>query len=242
MGPMDRLHILNEIRRTADANGGVALGKQRFQQETGIRESDWSGKYWLRWSEAVQEAGYAPNAMNPAYDDDHLLASLAQLVRELGHFPLSAELAMRSGSDPSFPSPPPFRRFGRKGQRAARLAAWCELRGGWDDVLAVCLPLAQDAQPEPESHDSAPSADGFVYLMKSGKYYKIGHTNSVGRREYEIGIQLPEPLVVVHAIATDDPMGIETYWHQRFASHRKNGEWFQLSREDVSAFRRRKFQ
>ena len=33
---------------------------------------------------------------------------------------------------------------------------------------------------------------GFVSLMKSGKYHKIGRSNSAGRREYELGIQLPE--------------------------------------------------
>jgi hypothetical protein len=33
---------------------------------------------------------------------------------------------------------------------------------------------------------------GSVYLVKSGPYYKIGSTNAVGRREYELAIQLPE--------------------------------------------------
>jgi len=82
---------------------------------------------------------------------------------------------------------------------------------------------------------------GYVYLLKSGKYYKIGRSNAPGRREYEIAIQLPEPAVTLHVIKTDDPVGIEKYWHQRFASCRKNGEWFELSWENVSAFWRRKF-
>jgi len=62
---MTREQIIAEIRRTATDNGGVPLGRGRFYSETGIKESDWSGKYWARWSEAVAEAGFRPNRLNP---------------------------------------------------------------------------------------------------------------------------------------------------------------------------------
>jgi hypothetical protein len=54
---MNKEHILAEIKRTAVLNGGVALGKDRFFQETGIKSSDWIGKLWARWGDAVKEAG-----------------------------------------------------------------------------------------------------------------------------------------------------------------------------------------
>jgi len=44
-------HILAEIGRTALVNGGIPLGKERFYAETGIKESDWHGKYWVRWGD-----------------------------------------------------------------------------------------------------------------------------------------------------------------------------------------------
>lgn len=52
---MDREHIVGEIRRLAEDNGGVPLGRQRFEQETGIRESVWIGRYWTRWNDAITE-------------------------------------------------------------------------------------------------------------------------------------------------------------------------------------------
>lgn len=238
---MNKRHILEEIKRTAEANGGVPLGKQRFLTETGIRESDWSGRFWTRWSDAVREAGYAPNVKQAAFEREELLEKLALLVRELGHYPIVAELRMKARSDPDFPSKNVFSRFGGKAQIASALLSWCIRSPGWDDVQAICAPLAIPEEAATGAPEEAAPLIGYVYLLKSGKYYKIGRSNAPGRREYELAIQLPERVATVHTIKTDDPAGIERYWHQRFSERRKNGEWFELRREDVSAFRRRKF-
>jgi len=239
---MNKAHILNEIRRTAEKNGGLPLGKSRFLAETGIRESDWIGKYWIRWSDAVQEAGYEPNKEQQAFDQNYLIEKLANLVRELRHYPVAAEIRMKAREDKDFPSHNVFSKFGRKAEVASVLLTWCESNPGWSDVEAICAPIAKIAT-EDEGTDSLSETPefGYVYLLKSGKYYKIGRSNSPGRRVYELAIQLPERVKTVHTIKTDDPAGIEAYWHRRFSNRRKNGEWFKLRREDIAAFRRRKF-
>jgi hypothetical protein len=239
---MDKAYILDEIRRTAEKNGGLPLGRSRFLAETGIRESDWIGKDWIKWSDAVREAGYKPCKKQGAYDESWLLKNLARLVRELKNYPVAAEIRMKARKEKVFPSYNTFSRFGRKAQTASRLLTWCESNPGWDDVEAICAPLAEvPIEDENVSELGKALEYGYVYLLKSGRDYKIGRSNAPGRREYELAIQLPERVKTVHTIKTDDPEGIESYWHRRFADRRKNGEWFELRREDVSAFRRRKF-
>lgn len=240
---MDKAHIIAEIQRTAAGNGGKAFGKLRFETETGIGESDW-GRYWARFSDAIAEAGHTPNAWIEAYDDDWLVEQAILVIRELGRYPVSRELKIRSLGNPSFPSPSAFRRLGGKRDIAKKILAYCEQRSGYDDIKEICQPIVE-TQPATDKADTVDSSDdptfGYVYLFKSGKHYKIGHSNSAGRREYELAIQLPERLTTVHTISTDDPPGIEDYWHRRFAAKRLNGEWFNLDAADIRAFKRRKF-
>lgn len=239
---MDKSFILAEIKRTAEENGGKPLGRRRFATDTGIKESDWYGRYWASWGAALEEAGYTANVKQGRLDDDHLLERFAGLVQELGRFPVDAEVRMKARGDATFPSHNTFRRFGRRSQFANRLVSFCEARGGLADVIAICEPLAAQTEPEPKDEEAGtPETFGSVYLLKAGRYYKIGRSNAVGRRERELAIQLPEKPKTIHVISTDDPPGIEAYWHNRFAEKRKNGEWFELSRADVQAFRRRKF-
>ncbi len=238
---MKKDHILQEIRRTAEANGGVPLGWRRFYSETGIREYDWLGKFWARWSDAIREAGLAPNQLQGAYEESILLEKYASLTRELGRLPAKGDLRLKATQDPDFPSDKTFARLGPKADLAAKLIEYCKDRSVYDDVRHLCeqyTPRVKNPSGEvAESDDEF----GFVYLLKSGRFYKIGRSNAAGRRERELAIQLPEKATTVHVIRTDDPVGIEAYWHRRFEAKRKNGEWFELEAKDVVAFKRRKF-
>lgn len=236
---VDREGILDAIRRLADLDGGRAPGRNRFESETGIRSSEWRGVHWARWGDAVAEASLAPSEWQEPHPDERLLASLADLTRDPGRFPTEAERALRRRQDSGFPSSKAYpRRFGTRADLAAALLAWCTENPGWKDVAAICEPIAGARSVE----EAVPTADvkGVVYMMRSGRHFKIGRSNSAGRRAYELAIQLPERLELIHAIETDDPEGIEAYWHRRFADRRANGEWFSLTKTDVAAFRRRR--
>ena len=238
-----KAHILDEIKRTTAANGGVALGEARFGAETGIKRRDWFGIHWARWGEAIQEAGLAPNQLNTAFDETKLLSSYARYTQELGHLPAAGELRLKRRAEANFPSWNTFGRFGSKAQLVKRVRDHCQSNADLPSVVQLCDEYLRTSNAD--SEDEEPKATevfiGFVYLIKSGRFYKIGKSNSAGRREYELSIQLPERPETVHAIRTDDPSGIEDYWHKRFAVKRLNGEWFDLEAADIAAFKRRKF-
>lgn len=215
---MDKRHILDEIRRTATENGGTPLGRGAFFRETGIKPNDWYGRYWARWGDALQEAGFSPNEMQAALPEEELIRKYISMIQELGHFPSEGEVRLKDRSDPAFPSHSTFARLGPKRDLATKIIRYCERVGGLESVVALCRERAQPVEDQRQTTRVPSSADdvGFVYLMRSGRYYKIGKTNAVGRREHELAIQLPDKATTVHVIRTDDPSGIESYWHRRF--------------------------
>jgi hypothetical protein len=239
---MTKHHILEEIRRTAAANGGTPLGFKRFQRETGIRYADWFGKYWKGWGDALREAGFEPNTLQLRIADEVLLERFVDLTRELGRIPVKGDLRLKRRSDPAFPNDKVFERFGSKAQLLRRARDYCSARPDLHSVAELFSTDAAPDEPEPDPIKAVPAPVGYVYLLRFGRHYKVGRTNSLGRRQRELEIQLPERARTVHVIKTDDPVGIEAYWHNRFASKRGNGEWFDLDPEDVAAFKRRSFQ
>jgi hypothetical protein len=236
-----KAHILQEIKRAAEANGGKPLGTARFEAETGIKKADWFGVFWSRFGDAVREAGYAPNQLKTRYEETKLFEKYATLAQELGRLPVKGELILKRRSDPDFPSGDAFYRLGAKLEFIGQLLVYCKGREAYDDVVRMCEEYKPHNREKLPESTSGKAEFGVVYLVKSARFYKIGRSNAAGRREYELGLQLPEKLKMIHMIRTDDPSGIEVYWHKRFETKRKNGEWFELDAADVAAFKRRKF-
>jgi hypothetical protein len=239
-GSVMRDFIISEIKRLAAQAGGQAPGNQAFVSATGIIESKWRGKYWARWGDALIEAGFEPNIWTGKSDAEKVILGIVAAARHYGHFPTNDEISMLRASDISIPAPKTIQaNLGGRSERVDAVKAYISDKAEFADVLAM-LPSVTSVRPVPMA--GAKAIDGHVYLIKSGDFYKIGRSDELERRVREIRIALPDAATLVHSIATDDPPGIEAYWHRRFADQRANGEWFKLTPEDVKAFLRRKFQ
>jgi hypothetical protein len=241
---MNKQKIISEIRRIAMESDGKAPGFQRFSTETGVRKSDWYPNLWLRWGDAISEAGCQPNDFISAYDTNFLIIKYIELIRELGHFPIEGELRIKKKTTKDFPSHSGFSQLGSKQERVQKIVEYCQGKNDFDDIVEICQPLIASLKAKEESIEHIKDDNkeiGHVYLLKHDKVYKIGKSIDASRRYKEIRIQMPQKTEEIHVIATDDPSGIEAYWHNRFKDKKLEGEWFKLSPDDVKAFKKRKF-
>jgi hypothetical protein len=119
-----------------------------------------------------------------------------------GRFPVIAEIRLKKRSDASFPNEKTLKdRFGTRQQFAAKVLAYCESHDRFEDIAAIYTTALNVPNADAEADDGMPQQDGgFVYLIKSGRFYKVGRSNSAGRREYELAIQLPAKATTVHTI------------------------------------------
>ena len=101
-------HIMAEIRRLARDNGGRPPGTRAFERETGIKDSDWYPRLWLRWGDALQDAGFTRNMFQKALSNETLLGNYARLAQRLGRLPLQDELILESMEGIDFPSEKTF--------------------------------------------------------------------------------------------------------------------------------------
>jgi hypothetical protein len=237
MDKIPKERIIATYHRLVKQHGGVPIGERIFTRESGISHHYWKGGYWRSWSSLQAEAGFEPNSASEKTPDAVLLRCYAELTIELGNTPSEADLMIKRREDPTFPAKSAYRRWGNGETVRAKVAEYCESH---PDLEAALKFLSSPVAGSNSTADS--SSKGFVYLLRSGKSYKLGRTNAIGRRLRELSIQLPQKPDVVHVIETDDPEGIEQYWHRRFAEKRQGGEWFVLTLEDVRAFKKRRFQ
>jgi hypothetical protein len=231
--------IIETYKTLVSERGGAPLGQRIFMRETGISRYHWMGGFWRSWSAFQEAAGFSPNDPTEKIPDETILCRFAELALERGEMPTEADLNLKRKADPTFPGKDGFRRWGSRDALLSVVADYCEGKPQFASVLQL---LKQGTSNRIDHRLDSLHVKGFVYLLRSGKHYKIGRTNATGRRLRELAIQLPQKPDTIHVIETDDPEGIEDYWHRRFAEKRHGGEWFALDSDDLRAFKKRRFQ
>lgn len=232
-----KAELITLYRKIAAKFPGETVGKRRFETESDVGEAEWK-YYWPRWADFVAEAGFQAGQYVERKSDEELLLPLIPLIRKLDRWPTDAELRIYSRDVAGVPSGTTLRSRGDKFVLAQTLAQLCRDAAEHQDVVAICDAVAEDA-PAEDLASSRP-VSGYVYLMKNGAHHKLGKSKDPEVRRKEIALLLPNPTQLIHVIATDDPDGIEAYWHRRFAAKRIRGEFFKLDSQDVKAFKRRK--
>lgn len=244
--PVSKEEILTELRKFV-ANRGEVPGERTFEAETRIKESSWKGRYWVRWTDAVREAGYDPNSLNVRIPDEELLDKLAEFVSGLDHFPVRDEINMHARTTEGFPVYQTMNK--RYGGMLGMVTALLEFaqRNGNEQVAKLCADRIAREEVNPKRLSIKDKAStrpekGFIYLKYSPslKLYKIGKANDPSKRGLGISLLLPEDLIPRHEIRTDCPFLLEKYWHHRFKARRRQGEWFDLTASDVEAFKSRR--
>jgi len=241
-----REEILSEISKFVAANEGQIPGERTFATATRIKGSAWKGKYWARWTDAVREAGYDPNAMTQKIPDEDILERLAGFITELGHFPVRDEINMQARGKSGFPVWQTVKkRYGGMPQTAAALLEFSRKTEN-KSLAKLCESRLERETLKPKraaiQQRLARGKLGFVYLKYSPslRLYKIGKADNAEKRGAGISLLLPEDLVPKHEIKTDYPYILEKYWENRFRAKKKQGEWYDLNSSDIESFKQRR--
>lgn len=78
----------------------------------------------------------------------------------------------------------------------------------------------------------------YVYILEGPQgSYKIGHTNDPDARLHKFEVNLPFPVKFIHVIKCENGRALESYLHRLYAKKRINGEWFELTPEDIEGIK-----
>lgn len=240
---MNKADVTRRLVELARERGGH-IGFQAFLDETCIKQAWLRGQPWFTgWNSLLDELGLQTKRFEVARSDPSDIASaVAHLIARIERWPTDDELRRERATNRSFPSIKVVARIRRSGELARLIVALAESQPSLKPAARIA---ATQLQAQPPSAPALPTerVRGYVYLLRSGRRFKIGKSSDPSRRYREVRLELPEETHQIHTIATDDPAGIEAYWHARFAAKRvRNTEFFELDAEDVRAFKRRTYQ
>lgn len=230
--------IIKELQNYTKENGGKTPSEEKFYKNTEIVMND-RAKYWSNYGELVVEARLTPNKFdNTKYDRNQLCEMFIQIIREKGKWPTRGALDVKHHNDSSFPYSSTFyKKLGLTSNLARTIFNFIKDKQNYNDITDICNIAIEKYKDQDTTNEDMGLINGFVYLGKQHGSYKIGHTKDTIRRREDITLLGSEPFESVHEIKTDDMNGVEKYWHNRFKSKLKRGEWFNLSVADVKAFK-----
>lgn len=76
----------------------------------------------------------------------------------------------------------------------------------------------------------APKVVRGVYFLQMAEFVKIGVSSDIAKRVNDLRTSVPLPISILGAIP-GATRSVERALHQRFALHRRNGEWFDATPE-----------
>jgi Meiotically up-regulated gene 113 len=245
-----------KIHELAEANGGNAPGAELFYSTTNTKESGWRRKHWNdwnNWGDALEEFGFPRGKFIIGFDRTVILGQLAEFIQSLEppRYPLVDELTRAKRRGREIPSQGAIRRqLGDRDMVISSLIEFCEGKEEFSRALEVCKSIVPvgltTIHKITQECAEGDTSRGWVYLIRAQGAYKIGCSRAPYRRAAEIANQSATGAELLHKIETDDPEGIEEYWHRRFSPKRldglnkRSGEWFALTPDDVRAFTLRK--
>lgn len=74
---------------------------------------------------------------------------------------------------------------------------------------------------------------GYVYIFKSELGYKIGYTQRTPEKRLKEFSKLPYKIDLYHSTKVENPRRIEKQLHQVYENYNINGEWYDLSDDDL---------
>ena len=241
---MTRDDAANIVRHLADRNEGK-VSFRSFIHEAGISEHALRRAPWFPgWNAFLEELGHGTNAFSkPSISDEDVASSVAKLILQFERWPTEDQFARAKKLDNTIPDVSVIRKSKRSGNLLAILSRYQLGNPRYETVRSIASDEMKKRHQDPAGPTEVARVRGYVYMLESRRRYKIGHTNSPTRRHREVSVNVPDPTKLVHTIETDDPRGIEGYWHTRFCTKRITGtEWFNLDADDVRAFKRRDYQ
>lgn len=121
---------------------------------------------------------------------------------------------------------------------AARYNLEAECQRLFPGAPSTATRSAQDSS-RPSGDSTSPATDpGYIYVIKSQYGYKIGKSRNLQDRTRLFSVKLPFPISVEMSGWSASYSSKERELHRRFAHKRLEGEWFDLSIEDLGVLRK----